>query len=134
MGLCITTRDHTPDVNWSYGGFMAFRKLLAAEDGINLDRMRGFAGSWDDPEEPADAIAWDTVDSTLKPLLDHSDCDGELTPAECRAVVPRLKEIHRDWAAQGIGDLDKRWEAERLATLIEVLVHCSATESNAIFC
>lgn len=77
---------------WSYGGFSRFRRLLAAEEGIDLDRMAGFG-------LPADeATPWNTVTTPLHPLLDHSDCDGELSPEECAQVAPRLKEICEAWS------------------------------------
>src|SRR3546814_10410785 len=38
-------------------------------------------------------VSGNTVTSPLKPLLDHSDCDGELTPEEGRQVAPRLREV-----------------------------------------
>jgi hypothetical protein len=41
--------------------------------------------------------SWDTINDPLKPLLHHSDCDGDLTPEECAQVAPRLKEIVTGW-------------------------------------
>lgn len=86
--------------SWAYGGFAPFREALAAHEGIDLNTMDGFR-----PYSAGDnwqGIAWDTVTSDLKPLLDHSDCDGELTPTECRQVAPRLREV-----------IDALWPDER---------------------
>lgn len=85
MGLDFS---HT-EAHWSYSGFNRFREQIAAREGIDLAQMEGFR-SWRD-ERPR--ISWDTVTTPLKPLLNHSDCDGELTPEECRAVAPRLREV-----------------------------------------
>jgi hypothetical protein len=48
--------------------------------------MVGFGGS----------RSWDDVapgDVRLIPLLHHSDCDGELTPAECRQITEALSSL-----------------------------------------
>ena len=76
--------------HWAYSGFARFRRTIAAMEGIDLDNMYGFGGSIN---PNCKQIPWDTVDSPLKPLLNHSDCDGELTPEECAQVWPRLEEI-----------------------------------------
>lgn len=85
MGLDFS---HT-DAHWSYHGFMRFRTALAAHEGIALDRMDGFQRHGDDRPR----ISWDTTNTPLRPLLDHSDCDGDLTPEQCRQVAPRLREV-----------------------------------------
>ena len=85
------------EAHWSYSGFHAFRTRLAKEAGIDLDRMKGFAA-----ENPP--VSWDTVDDDIKILLDHSDCDGEMSPKDCRLVVPRLKELIEPWPDE---DYDK---------------------------
>ena len=79
MGLDFS---HT-NAHWSYSGFNRFRRAIAAHEGIDLDAMRGFGGDHD----------WSTATTPLKPLLNHSDCDGELTPQECRQVAPRLRVV-----------------------------------------
>lgn len=80
--------SHT-EAHWSYTGFSRFRDALAAHEGIDLDRMDGFRRHGDDRPR----ISWTTISSPLVPLLNHSDCDGELTPQECRQVAPRLREV-----------------------------------------
>lgn len=72
------------DSHWSYVGFMGLRIRLSNLIGItNLMDMAGFGGD----------ISWDTVIDPLKPFLNHSDCDGELTPEECEMIYPRLEEL-----------------------------------------
>lgn len=92
MGLEFS---HTP-ARWSYGAFDRFRAALAAHEGIDLDQMAGFR-----PFGVSNGRDWGAVNTPLKPLLDHSDCDGELTPDECRQVAPRLREV-----------VDTLWPAE----------------------
>lgn len=101
MGLDFSESD----VRWSYGGFNSFRKKLAEEIGFNLDAMEGFnKGS-------IPLVKWDAMDDPIKPFLNHSDCDGELTVDEMKLVAPRLKELVLDWDDS---DFDKN-KAMRLA-------------------
>lgn len=99
---------HIGEAHWSYGGFARFRERLAAAEGIDLPRMVGFCdkyGRHDDGSECLATTRWDTVKSDLVPLLNHSDCDGELTPQECARVWPRLQEILLTFAPD---DYDRR--------------------------
>ena len=60
-----------------YSYFNNFRRWVALQIGLNLDSMEGFGGD----------ISFDITNHPIKPLLNHSDCDGELTPDECRSVI-----------------------------------------------
>lgn len=92
------------DASWSYGGFHHFRVRLASAIGVTLDEMVGF--NWPSNEPGKD---WSSIDDPLVPLLDHSDCDGVLTPDQCKQVAPRLQEIISDWDD---GDYDKQMALE----------------------
>lgn len=83
MGLNFS---HT-EASWSYGGFMEFRKRLANQIGVNLDRMAGFGGK----------RSWTTVKDSIKLLLNHSDCDGTLSLGQCRKIAPRLRKLVSSW-------------------------------------
>lgn len=94
MGIAIRLdrpegrQPNDPEPSWSYLGFAAFRRRLAADAGFDLDTMSGF--------KPRDADAdwvgrdWSEVDTGLEPLLNHSDCDGELTPEQAAVLAPAL--------------------------------------------
>lgn len=112
MGLDISPGD----AHWSYGGFHHFRERLATIEGFTLDEMSGFA-PFDAPQDWT-GRSWDDVDTPLKPLLNHSDCDGELTPQECAEVLPRLREVVSRWP---IADYDRK-AAEALITGMETCV------------
>lgn len=119
---------------WSYSGFMRFRQKLAKAEGLNLDDMEGYADNRfgrllraDESPAPDHAVSWDTTDTPLRPLLDHSDCDGELTPAECAQVAPRLKEIVSDWP---IGDYDRN----AALSLVAAMEYCAEHGENLEFC
>jgi hypothetical protein len=89
MGIDFSNND----AHWGYSGFNIARARLAAEIGIGLDRMQGFIRD----ETTEQVYSWSKVIDPIKPLLDHSDCDGELTPDECRTVAPRLRELISYW-------------------------------------
>ena len=78
--------SHT-DARWSYSGFSRARTKLAASAGITLNEMEGFGGN-----KP-----WSTIEDDIKDFLDHSDCDGELTPAQCRVIAPRIVTLVNNW-------------------------------------
>lgn len=76
--------------HWTYSGFMRFREKLAEMEGIVLGDMAGYGGIY---SPNGRQIPWDTVQSPIVPLLNHSDCDGELSPEECAQVYPQLAEL-----------------------------------------
>ncbi|HZK84880.1 MAG TPA: hypothetical protein VFC58_09420 [Desulfosporosinus sp.] len=78
------------EAHWSYSGFMSFRRRVAAEAGIDLDSMAGFSNT-------KSFTRWDDIKDDIEPLLNHSDCDGGLTPSDCAKVVPRLRELVSGW-------------------------------------
>ena len=108
------------EAHWGYMGFMRFRTRIATESGIALNCMSGFViGPSGKPFESLtifgeseesgtvpgfdkyvgrqEVIPWENVKDDIKILLDHSDCDGELTPDECVKIVPRLRELVSNW-------------------------------------
>ncbi len=94
MGLILFPGDGdttSPDVAWSYPDFHAFRCRLAQAEGFVLDEMRGFGGE----------RLWSNVSTTLEPFLDRpDDGGGELSTAECTAILPRLEAITGEWQEQ----------------------------------
>ena len=109
-------RVHAP--SWAYSGFHRFRERLADEVGIPLNNMKGF-------HEHGKPWA-EYADEDLLPLLNHSDCDGQMTPAECERVAPRLREIVGRWEE---GDYD-RMMGERLAGFME---RCIEADKPLVF-
>lgn len=68
-----------------YSSFGRFRDKLAEMRGFRLRDMIGFGGraEWTDEQK----------NDPLYPLLNHSDCDGELSPKECANVALGLSQI-----------------------------------------
>lgn len=83
MGLDFSVSD----AHWSYSGFHTFRERVAREIGIDLNSMQGFGGS----------ISWEKIVDPISKFLYHSDCDGTITPEDCFAIYPRLRELVKDW-------------------------------------
>jgi hypothetical protein len=102
---------------WSYGGFMSFRKRLAKEIDIDLEEMDGFGG----------IKSWKTVESPIKLLLNHSDCDGVLSGDDCGDVYPELLKLIENWPPD---DYD-RITAEKLA---KAMKGCNDNDDELIFC
>jgi hypothetical protein len=102
---------------WSYIGFHRFRARVAREIEVVLDKMDGFGGS----------ESWDPVKGDpIIYLLDHSDCDGELTPEQCRVVAPRLRELIQYWPE----DYDK----VNAIALAEGMESCAKRNKPLRFC
>lgn len=118
MGLDFTANvpqdDDSP--RWSYSGFNSFRERLAEAINVPLRSMVGFGGDQE----------WD-ADDPIVPLLNHSDCDGELSPDDCGRVSPRLRELIAAWAPD---DYD-RVQGEKLATM---MAECAEAGEPLIFC
>jgi hypothetical protein len=87
MGLDFSNNE----AHWSYSGFNRFRERLGTEIGIQLREMNGFT------RDDTPGISWDTVNDPIKFLLDHSDCDDALTPAECELIEPSLRKLVFAW-------------------------------------
>lgn len=82
------------DVSWAYSGFMRFRQRVVNGAGYMGDLREMYGHGL-----PAAMKKDDIYD-----FIDHSDCDGELTPEQMRKIEPRLRAIVSLWPD---GDTDK---------------------------
>ena len=81
MGLIITNNSF----QGHYSDYGNFRRHLSTLVGIgDLSDYSGFGGEKQFPS---------TDDEPLVLLIDHSDCDGDLSAEECGKVAKRLTEI-----------------------------------------
>ena len=117
MGLDFSIGDKRTDVHWSYTGFHCFRERLAEAIGIDLDEMEGFGGK----------VLWLQVDDDLVPLLDHSDCDGEISPEDCAKVAARLREIVSKWPLYDEGTGTPCYDRLQAVYLAEAMEECANT-------
>ena len=135
MGLDISPGG----AQWSYSGFMEFRRGLAAEEGLVLGEMEGFCQHYPGDENahpgapcPVARRPWSEADTPLEPLLSHSDCDGVLLPYQCEQMLPRLREIHYSWLVHvdyPVMDYDVR----QLGALIDGMAHCVQNGCAVVF-
>jgi hypothetical protein len=114
FGLDVLGEDVGIDISpggahGSYSGFHRFRQRVAKQAGIVLDEMEGF-GNRD--EGTPGTKKWQEGDPIVH-LLNHSDCDGILTPQQCRECAPRLRELIKDW------DIQNDYDARSALSLIE---------------
>lgn len=131
MGLDFT---HT-DAHFSYGDFGEFRRALARWEGFDLDAMAGHCAPWrgDDPLTHQNR-PWDEIDVPLKPLLNHSDCDGDLSPEECAQVAPRLREAIDALWPDSDGSLEARLYRGNGLALADGMDRAAAAGERLGFC
>ncbi|WP_436842386.1 hypothetical protein [Streptomyces niveus] len=126
MGIVLFPGDDdvtSPDISWSYTGFSMFRKWLAQAEGFGLSEMRGFGGD----------RAWNSVSTTLAPLLDHPDDDGpDLTPAQCATMLPRLEAIIDQRQHDGGEPVAER-RIEDTRQLVTVIKFCLDKDVELVF-
>jgi len=72
------------------------------------------------------AANWDDVETPLRHLIHHSDCDGDLSPEQCREVAPALREAVSSWNE---GDYEREF-AENLANAMDI---CAENNRRLIF-
>ncbi|MEV8015268.1 hypothetical protein AB0O76_02690 [Streptomyces sp. NPDC086554] len=124
MGLVLFPGDgdnSSPDVSWSYSGFAAFRRQLARAEGLTLSEMWGFGGE----------CPWSDVSTSLVPLLDRpDDGGGELSPAECAALLPRLEAIVNQWSSEADAPQAHIDAAQQLTVVLRL---CVAKDVELLF-
>lgn len=76
------------DAHWSYSGFSIFRRRICWHIGI-------IGSLLEDMYE--DGSYKFLINDDIYPLIDHSDCDGELTIQEMKQIIPRLQNIIDEW-------------------------------------
>ena len=112
------------DVSFSYGGFHRFRRRVASSAGIMLDKMEGYTGT--------NPIPWSTVNDDLKYLLDHSDCDGQISAICCGKIAKRLEEIIVTWNFP-VSDIEANWHLENARTLVKDMKALAKKNKPLIF-
>lgn len=91
----------------AYSSFMRFRRGLV-EHSLNLD-IRDFEGY--DGNIPYTQIQ----DAGLRRLVNQSDCDGEISPEDCKLIADYLTSVIPDLP---VGDLLQRAEQFREGCLL----------------
>jgi len=77
----------------SYASFMRFRTKLCEVAGYGqLNRRVGYGG-FENGAEFSGHIPWPDNNDALIVLLDHSDCDGEISHKDCKPLADRLVDL-----------------------------------------
>jgi hypothetical protein len=116
MGL-----DLSCGVSFSYGGFHCFRSMLAKEINIDIENMEGFGGN----------KSFNDIKDDIKILLDHSDCNGFISPEDCGKIAPRLRELTKKWVDSQ--DENKKWYGRQALFLAEGLESCYKNNEPLLF-
>jgi hypothetical protein len=103
---------------WDSIGYAIFRLRLAALDGIDLDKMRGFSA---DPL-PRD---WEDYPTPLEPLLNSSDVHGFISAESCRKMLPRLRVVAEQWTSAPNENENETFDLQALGSLIDGMEHCA---------
>jgi len=83
------------EARWAYSGFMRFRSRISETLGYgDLKTM------YDEGSHTA------MQDEPIYPLINHSDCDGELTVKEMEMIIPQLESILTMWADKDKENVD----------------------------
>jgi hypothetical protein len=87
------------DAHWAYSGFNRFRTRLCQELGVDWEAIVGklFQKMTTEEEKQADAEFAKIADHDIAPLLNHSDCDGDLSPEQCVSVARALRSLTANW-------------------------------------
>lgn len=117
MGLDVSPGG----ARWSYGGFHQFRLRLVWFLGLAEPRRDG---------APLGSPLWSwraVPDSEpLAALLNHSDCDGELSPKECAVVAPRLRAMVELWD-------DDDYDKQQALRLLDGMAQAVKTQKPLVF-
>ena len=93
-----------------YSTFNLFRARVAKAVGCDWSLM----GALDSPESQK------IRGHGIFPLLNHSDCDGELSTSECQSVGPALREIASGWTNEADdAEQDHKYFALRFADMCD---------------
>lgn len=103
--------DFNPRPHWSYSGFSEFRQRLA-QSCANKPWI-GYDG---DP---------------IVVLLTQSDCDGRLSPDQCKNIVLRLVDLIADWKN---GHFIETYDYEHGMKLANMMLRSTEIGQFLIFC
>ena len=115
------------NAQWSYSGFMNFRKRIAASCGANLLEMEGFKENGRPWEYP-----WIGTLGDLIPFMNHSDCDGHLTAKQCRRAAVRLRQVLELFKCIGVPVYDH--DVINGIKLAEAMECCALERRHLRFC
>jgi hypothetical protein len=124
MGLDIQCKcDKISFRAGAYSGFGEFREKLAKIIGVNLDNMVGFGGQ----------VIW-TKNEPFYELLNHSDCDGELTPIDCKELTQDFETYKKQILETWKDEAEFWWLEAKIKDWEEAVNHCATENCTLEFC
>lgn len=129
MGLSLQAKGFDKNINIGYGGFSLVRKEIALAysekhgklyeqmlKNIRQSLSDNFINEWNDGcNDDLDILLW------------HSDCDGKLTPKECRKIYRVLEHLDVKF------DVEQIYYKDFFKDLKEILMHCFKRRVNLYF-
>lgn len=109
----------------SYGGFNRLRHLIAETVNLSLGTMTGYGGDTEWPKSNDSSTL-----NRLVPFLNHSDCDGELSPEQCKLIWPALDHAIANWHALGDG-IDEYYKDKLIA--LRILIYDAAENEHWVW-
>lgn len=123
-------KDDTETAHWAYSGFNRFRERVSRMAGIELYEMQGFKTDNGTPfGNMVDGRSWSSIKDPIKYLLNHSDCDGQISARRCKLVARRLMEL---WDADMVTPKDD-YDRQQAYILIENLKNAAKNNVPLIF-
>jgi hypothetical protein len=95
-----------------YSSFNEFRRALAACIGIDLSEYMGYGN-----ESATKDLS--SIEHGIMPLLNHSDCEGELSVEESRSISEGLSPILNSLSQYSTEEIDRKYKAWRFKERIE---------------
>lgn len=117
--------------SWAYSGFNAFRDRVLRYFGTSADELyRNPQNAIPTTDTQPTEGPWSRVPTDLFPFINHSDCDGVLTPDECRRVSSWLWRVVDSWP-----DTVETWHDRQMGLrLVALMLICSNTGRSLEFC
>lgn len=102
--------------HWAYSGFMRFRDKLTETLGYTCSLRTMYD----------DGTYMRMKNEPIFPLINHSDCDGELSVEEMQQILPQLKDIIERWE-------DDDYDKSQALQLIEGMEYAVASNEPMEF-
>lgn len=120
------------EASWSYSRFHQFRKRLFKEtsNGLDLGKMEGFTRMFDDNNDET-PISFDEYNHDLRDFINHSDCEGELTPEQMKVIEPALRAQVSSWGEDG--DLMSLHHQIKALQLCDGMIYAISKNENMRF-
>ncbi len=120
------------EAQWSYSGFMNFRKRLWNHAGFPGDLKQIFYGIGDVKLDIAKKHG-------LYHFFNHSDCEGKLTVERLKKIIPALELVYPKFVEEvsvyyGKDNYEFDHDTQHLRLLIEGMKNCVKLNKPLIFC